>query len=102
MSAQVSFWSVHEYVAPLLAAVGTWPPIGTPEWCALDDTDPRKLAALFDAAQHHALRVEMAQEARCEASREISAAADWSAIATEFVKLTAFYEHPPWLRRVTS
>jgi hypothetical protein len=82
-SQQVSWWSVHEQVTGLLQEVGDWPMAGTPAWCALDDDDPVKLAALFDAAQHWALRVETCQEAECEASHDISAVADWSAIATE-------------------
>jgi hypothetical protein len=92
-SAQVSWWSVHEWVQPYLEPylddagalpiAGALPMAGSPDWCALEDTDPRKLAALLDAAQHWALRVETAQEARCEASRAVSAAADWSGIATE-------------------
>jgi hypothetical protein len=56
---------------------------GTPAWCLLDDDDPAKVAALFDAAQHWALRIETSQQAKCAASREISTAAEWSAIATE-------------------
>jgi hypothetical protein len=82
-SQQVSWWSVHEHVAPMLEQVQSWPTIGTPTWCQLPDDDPAKLAALLDAAQHWALRVETCQQARADASREISAAADWSAIATE-------------------
>jgi hypothetical protein len=79
----VSWWSVHEFVAPLLDQVGGWPTVDTPAWCVLGDDDPVKLAALLDAAQHWALRVETCQQAKCAASREISAAADWAAIATE-------------------
>lgn len=82
-SQQVSFWSVHECVAPLLAAVGSWPMLGSPAWCALDNTDPVKIAALFDAAQHWALRVETCQQADADASSDVSAAADWSAIAQQ-------------------
>jgi hypothetical protein len=82
-SRQVSWWWVHEYVAATLVTVGTWPMVGTPAWCALDDHDPVKIAALFDAAQHHALRVETAQQARCDASRDIADAEDWSAISNE-------------------
>jgi hypothetical protein len=67
----------------MLAKVESWPMAGTPEWCALDDSDPVKTAALFDAAQHFALRVETRQEAACEASRDVCDAADWSAIAIE-------------------
>jgi Protein of unknown function (DUF2742) len=80
---QVSWWSVHQHVAPLLADVGSYPMAGTPEWCALADTNPRKVAALFDAAQHWSLRLETCQQHLAEASRAVSEAEDWSAIATE-------------------
>jgi hypothetical protein len=80
---QVSWWSVHEHVSDLLDRVGSWPTVGTPAWCALDGDDPRKLAAIFDAARHWALRLETCQQAMCEASREISSAANWSAVALE-------------------
>lgn len=78
---QVSWWDVHQHVAPLLESAGSWPMVGTPEWCELSDDDPRKLAALLDAARHWALRVETAQEAECEASRAISAALPWKDMA---------------------
>jgi hypothetical protein len=80
-SGAVSWWSVHEHVAPFLERAGGWPMAGTPQWCALPDDDPRKLAALLDAAQHWALRVETGQESMAQASQAISAAADWAAIA---------------------
>ena len=80
-SQQVSWWSVHQHVTPLLVSTGTWPMAGTPEWCQLADDDPRKLAALLDAARHWALRVETCQQSACEASQAISAAADWKAVA---------------------
>lgn len=80
-SQQVSWWSVHEYVQPVLHRIGSYPMVGTPAWCALADDDPRKLAAIFDAAQHWALRLEVSQEAMANASREVSAAFDWKAIA---------------------
>jgi hypothetical protein len=80
-SRQVSFWSVHEYVQPVLDRIGTYPMVGTPEWVALPDDSPAKIAAVFDAARHWALRVETCQVAECEASRAISAAANWSDIA---------------------
>jgi Protein of unknown function (DUF2742) len=54
-SQQVSWWSVHEHVAPLLDQIESWPMVGTPAWCRLADDDPRKLAALYDAARHWAL-----------------------------------------------
>ncbi|HYQ36849.1 MAG TPA: DUF2742 domain-containing protein [Mycobacterium sp.] len=86
-SAAVSWWSVHEwvqpYLQPYLDAAGPLPMVGTPEWCALDDADPRKVAALFDAAQHWALRIETGQTALAEASRDISASTEWASVATE-------------------
>jgi hypothetical protein len=90
-SQQVSFWSVHEHVQPVLDEVGSWPMAGTPQWCALDETHPAKTAALLDAARHWALRVETCQEAECEASQAVSAAADWSAIANEIRRRREVY-----------
>jgi hypothetical protein len=98
-SQQVSWWSVHEHVAPVLEQAGSWPAVGTPAWCALPDTDPRKLAALLDAARHWALRLETCQEQRCDASRQVSQTVDWSAVAREFHQRTEFYAARPWLRR---
>jgi hypothetical protein len=80
-SAAVSWWAVHEHVTPFLETSGSWPMAGTPAWCSLPDEDPRKLAALLDAARHWVLRVETGQEAAAQASQAISAAADWSAVA---------------------
>jgi hypothetical protein len=64
---------------------------GTPTWASLDDTDPVKLAALYDAAQHHALRVDAAQTALADASRAIAGAADWAAIAREAQRRSGIY-----------
>jgi Protein of unknown function (DUF2742) len=101
-SQQVSWWDVHEHVAPLLDQVGSWPAVGTPAWCLLNDDDPVKVAALYDAAQHWALRVETCQQAECEASHDISAAGDWSAIAQHIRDEQDFYAAHPWMRRATS
>jgi hypothetical protein len=101
-SQQVSWWDVHEHVAPILEAVGDWPMAGTPAWCALPDDDPRKLAALLDAAQHWVLRVETCQVAECEASHAISAAADWGAVGRRIRDHNEFYQARPWLRRRAS
>lgn len=101
-SRQVAWWEVHAHVAPLLARVGSWPTAGTPAWCALDDNDPAKLAALLDAAQHWALRLETCQQAACDASRAVSAAEDWAALAWETKRHNDFYASHPWLKRVVS
>jgi hypothetical protein len=99
---QVSFFDVHEHVASVLEKVGTWPTVGTPAWCALADDDPAKLAALLDAAQHWALRVETCQQAEIQASHAISAAVDWSVIARRRYDEAQFYAARPWLKRIAS
>jgi hypothetical protein len=95
----VSWWDVHEHVAPYLAAAGSWPTAGTPAWCALPNGDPAKLAALLDAARHWALRLECCQAAECQASHAISAAEDWAAIGNAIRRHTEFYAEKPYLRR---
>ncbi len=79
-SQQVSWADVHEFVLPKLTSVGDWPMVGSPAWCELPTRDRIKWASLLDAAQHWALRLECLQQAECEASHAISAAADWSAL----------------------
>jgi hypothetical protein len=101
-SQQVSSWSVHEFVQPLLTQLGSWPMVGTPAWCVLDDDDPAKVAALLDAAQHWALRIETSQQDLCDASRLIAGAADWSVLAQKSTQRNAFYAAHPWLTRVSS
>jgi hypothetical protein len=101
-SQQVSWWSVHEFVAALLDQANGWPMLGTPAWCSKANDDPQKWAALLDAAQHWALRLESCQEAECQASRDISAAADWSGIAQKIRQHNEFYAAKPWLKRVAS
>lgn len=92
---------MHKLVEPLLSVIGAWPTVGTPAWCALDNDD-RKLCAIYDAAQHWALRVETAQTAQCDASREVCAAADWSAIAWEKFWLDRAIIVGTYIARVTS
>jgi Protein of unknown function (DUF2742) len=101
-SQAVSWWDVHEHVAPFLQAAESWPTVGTPAWCSLTNDDPRKMAALLDAAQHWALRMDSCQEARCEASRSVSSALDWPAVAQEIKDLREFYTKRPYLKRVAS
>jgi hypothetical protein len=80
-SQQVNWRSVHRYVAPLLESVGTWPTIGTVQWRDLPSEDPAKWAAILDAAQHHALRLELNQQDLIDASKAASAAVDWKTAA---------------------
>jgi Protein of unknown function (DUF2742) len=76
-SQQVCWWEVHEFVQTVLDQVNDWPMLGTPAWRSLDSDSPQKWAALLDAAQHHALRLELNQEARADASKAVSGAVDW-------------------------
>lgn len=82
-SQQVSWSETHRFITEMVAKanVGPIPWAGTPAWCALADDDPRKLLALAAFGEHHALRIETMQTAQASASRQISAAADWSALA---------------------
>ena len=82
---------MHEYVVPILSSVESWATVGTPEWCALPDGDPVKVAALMDAARHWALRVETCQQQLAEASHDVSGAADWKAIGTEMQRRREVY-----------
>lgn len=91
LSSQVDWYDVHLYAKPLLESVGSWPMVGTPGWRYLADDDPAKLAAVCDASQHWALRVATSQEAMAEASRAISNAADWKAVANRLVNQSSVY-----------
>jgi hypothetical protein len=82
--------------------VQTFPMVGTPAWCDLDDDDPVKHAAVFDAAQHWALHVDTCQEKRAHASQAISAAEDWSAIAQANRNRSEFLAANPWAKRVAA
>lgn len=86
-SRQVNWWAVHLFVQPVLDRVGEYPIVGTPEWCQLPDDDRRKIAAVFDAAQHFALRADTEQEARADASAAIAASTDWAKVAAEVHQL---------------
>lgn len=98
-SRQVSWLTVHEFVQPHIEAAGPFPVVGTVAWQLLPATDPGKWAALLDAAQHYALRLDIEQEAAIEAGQAISRSQNWSAIAQRNLIRQAFYEQRPWLRR---
>jgi hypothetical protein len=85
-SRQVSWWAVHEFVAAVLDQANGYPMAGTPAWCSLAHDDPMKLAAVLDAGQRYALRIETEQQARAEASRDVAASTDWPALARSVVQ----------------
>lgn len=98
-SRQVSWWTVHEFVQPHIDLTDGFPVVGTVAWQLLSDKDPAKWAAVLDAAQHHALRLDLCQEASIQAAQAISVSQDWSAVAQKSLIRRAFYEARPWLRR---
>lgn len=79
-SRQVAYLPVYELVAPLLGRPGLVP--GTPQWVALDDTDPAKWRAIMWSAVWWAVAEDGRQAALADASREISTAADWPGLAS--------------------
>lgn len=101
-SQQASWWPVHEFITELVAQANNLPVAGTPAWCALADNDPLKLLSLAAAGEHHVLRVETAQEARAEASRDVAAAADWRAISRDIQQRAHFRASHTWAKRVRS
>jgi hypothetical protein len=101
-SQEVSWWSVHEFVVPKLEKTSEWPLLGTPSWCVLEGRDPAKWAALLDAAQHWALRIDTAQELLAQSSHDIASAADWPAAHRYVTDHKAFYTARPWLKRVVA
>lgn len=109
-SQSVAWWPVLTFVADRLGVEPTVVPeishrlplLGTPSWCLLADDDPAKIAAVLDGGCRHALRLELNQEARAEASKAIAAAADWRGVAQELTELHAFRTANPWSKPVAS
>jgi hypothetical protein len=95
----VDWWAVHQFLEKFLTPDRDYPMIGTLAWQNLPDHHPAKWAAVYDAARHHALRVHVAQEARAEASHDISAAADWQSLAQEQLSRNQYRASRPWMKR---
>jgi len=79
---------VHDYVEKLASRLGVdlrnpMPFPGTLAWLALPDDSPVKKSALLLAASQRVLHLEVEQENRADASKDVAAAADWPAIANE-------------------
>ena len=84
-SRAVAWFEVYSFAERFAAshdvALNHLPIPGTPAWCGMPDDDARKLMALVLGGVREALNHEVAQERRADASREISAAADWTALS---------------------
>jgi hypothetical protein len=101
-SRTVDWWEVHLFVERTITKVTSWPMVGTLAWQRLDDRDPAKWAAVLAAGVHHALRLELAQDAMAEASQDISAAADWPALAQHHLTRSNYFAAVPWMKRQAS
>lgn len=103
-SRQVSWHPVYEYINRLRRCTGALdvsaPLLGTPAWCDLNDDHPGKLAAVLNAAEGAAYTANVEQTALGEASKAVSCAADWSAIARRNRERADFIAANPWARRV--
>jgi hypothetical protein len=84
------------------ALIARGPFAGTPEWMALADGDPLKLAAALAYSPHHSLRIDAAQSAMADTGSEISAAADWSVIGQRVRERTEWIAAHPWARRISA
>jgi hypothetical protein len=80
-SRQVAWFEAHQFRERIAGDVGERPVAGSPAWCALPDSDPRKVIALLDAGVFWCLDTDTEQEQRAEASRDVASAADWTAVA---------------------
>lgn len=98
-SRQVNATEVYLFVDRMLKQLGIkhFPAAGIPAWSALDDDDPAKLAGVLVYAAPHAWQIEQVQEAVRDASRAISTAVDWSAVAQEI----RTRQGSAYIRRVT-
>jgi hypothetical protein len=77
----VTWFPVHELVAPALATVPFWPTAGSVQWLHLADNDPRKWAAVLDGGRQWALRLDTAGQLLAEASHDVAGSTDWTAVA---------------------
>jgi hypothetical protein len=79
----VSWPEVNRFITAAVAQAnaGPLPVAGTPAWCSLADSDPRKLLALAAAGEHHVLRCDLAQAASSDAAKALAATSDWTEIS---------------------
>ncbi|MEW5810892.1 MAG: DUF2742 domain-containing protein [Actinomycetota bacterium] len=101
-SQEVNWYLVHLFVEPTLKNVDSWPTAGTVEWHELPDSDPRKIAAVLDAARHWALRLDSCQDDLVDAGEQIAEAAPWSQIANAKRNRDTWEQTHPWARRAAS
>ncbi len=99
-SRQISALAVVDFLLAHLGAPGLIP--GTPQWCMLSDTDPRKWQACGWAAIWWCIAEEGRQEALAEASKAVAASAEWPKGAREIQQLDAARKSGVRIERVSA
>ncbi|MGB3303732.1 MAG: DUF2742 domain-containing protein [Gordonia sp. (in: high G+C Gram-positive bacteria)] len=108
MTYLVDWDAVHAFVRRVLRGNhGPLPIAGTPEWQALPDDHPGKVAAVLVAGdrwvlEEERLNRENARAALKEAAVEASQEIPWAAIARAITQRDAFYKSNPDLKRRAS
>lgn len=104
-SREVSWALAHAALWPVIERAcrrGALPLIGSHAWLELPEGDPRKVGAVWLAADWQVLHLELDQDARIEALQAVSDAADWPAIGRFGRDRAAFEAANPWAKRVAS
>lgn len=104
-SREVSWALAHAELWPVVERAcrrGPLPLIGSHSWLALPDGDPRKVGAVWLAADWQVLHIELDQDARADALQDVSDAADWHAIGRHGRDKAAFEVANPWAKRVVA
>lgn len=86
MSDQIAWEPVRDFVYRLLSGCTTTIICGSPEWVALPDDDPQKVAALLIAGSRWCLdesidEIHWQRDALKRAATAVSEARDWAAVA---------------------
>ena len=101
-SREVSWSLAHEALWPVVERalrIGPLPLIGTRGWLELSTGDPRRVGAIYLAADQWALHLENHAAATIDAASEVSDARNWSAEAQRQLEHARWIEANPWAVR---
>ncbi|WP_052066182.1 DUF2742 domain-containing protein [Rhodococcoides fascians] len=101
-SREVDFIAVHDRLAPILddaVLLGDIPVLGSPAWVDIPNGDVRWRHSVVAAGYRWAAREWLEQDARIEASHELSESRDWSAVARSIRQRNEYLAANPWARR---
>lgn len=104
-SREISWAATHEALWPIVVRAlrhGPLPIIGTHDWLDLAAGDPRRVGAVYLAAEQWTLHLEARGLALTETSREIADALPWGAVGRSAAERRAWLEANPWAKRVSA